>query len=268
MTGTGEGEWTPIEYSFGGGGSQIHDESIAGEFGFTGAPIGGTQILALAVAGIADTFGPDWMTGGWLHVKLIGAAYAGDVMRSVLTAEDGGAHSLKVEKRDGTLSAIGEAGMGNEIPWDSTTDGATASEALFDSLPIGNQYADYEFISNAEDLKTGREYSEWFTTGPSPWGGVVLSPSHVFGLGLRAADVFNPVVPEPRVVQDSPMWAEFWIVLDRVMFPGAKYVLTSHLADKGRSGRMVFQTLQFTITDADGNRCARGRQKYKYFVKE
>ena len=69
-------------------------------------------------------------------------------------------------------------------------------------------------------------------------------------------------------MRNPGIWSAHWLALRQPMMIDALYRMQVRIVDKGRSGRMVFLTSEFTVRDAAGAELAVGRHQVKWFAAE
>ena len=129
-----EGEWRTLGNPSADSAGSIHEETTAREFGFKGGLVTGSIVATRAMPAVVAHFGPAFFEGGWYAFRFIGGIYEGDPVREY-GERDGDGFVAKVEKQDGTLCAVGRAGLGigdaalgPQGAWDPAEDGQRGVE--------------------------------------------------------------------------------------------------------------------------------------------
>jgi len=76
--------------------NKIHDDTVAQQFGFSGALVPGVDVFAYASHPFAAAWGPDFLSGGRLQTRFRRPVYDGDVVTVSCSAVDDGAYDLTV----------------------------------------------------------------------------------------------------------------------------------------------------------------------------
>ena len=119
----------------------IHSTSVAKEYGFRGALVGGATAYGWTVRTIVEALGMEWLDHGWAELKFIQPMYPGDELTVTIT--DHGELSLM---RGEALCLKGTVGTG-DAPWldELTTPtritpqerAATLPRLTLDNAPVG-----------------------------------------------------------------------------------------------------------------------------------
>ncbi len=109
----------------------IHSTSVAQDYGFRGALIGGATAYGWAVRTIVEALGMDWLDHGWAELKFIRPMYPGDEL--VVTVTDNGELSVT---HDGAMCLKGIVGLA-DAPWKAefSVPAQTTPQAQVSSLP-------------------------------------------------------------------------------------------------------------------------------------
>ena len=89
----------------------IHSTSVAQDYGFKGALIGGATAYGWTVRTIIEALGMEWLDHGWAELKFIQPMYPGDTL--VVSVTDAGELTVK---RGDDLCFKGLVGLGDG-PW-------------------------------------------------------------------------------------------------------------------------------------------------------
>lgn len=263
---TYHGRWRRLRNEAAEEKGSIHDDEIARAAGFEAAFVPGNTVGTAAMPAIFDRYGPRWMEGGWCHFKFISPVYEHDEVREVAESVEGADDvSVRIETRKGRLCCLGRAGLGREAPWEPELDGAKGAEDVLPDIEIGLTYDEAEFTVTAEAvtrmLDAAGEESPWYRE-KSPWGGPVVPPEWLMGVALR-----QPAPRELRYegVRGPGIWSAHWLVVRAPLLLGTPYRMGVRIVDKGRAGRMVFLTTEFSVRDEEGAELATGRHQAKWF---
>lgn len=267
-----EGNWLTLGNPSSDSMGSIHEDGTAREFGFKGGLVTGSIVATRAMPAIVEHFGPAIFAGGWYAFRFVGAIYEGDPVRGY-AERDGDELVAKVEKQDGSLCAVGRAGLGtgeaalgSDGAWDPVEDGQRGPERVMLHIPLGVSPFPLEFTPTPEGTarlrEAAREDSEWYTTA-SPWGGPICPPEQLMHYALGLARLHPPSEADAK---GPPIWSHHALIMEGPVLLGRPYVLREWLADKGRGGRTVFMNWQFEVTDAQGRRVATGRHRRSWFA--
>jgi len=268
-----EGTWRQLVNRAANAEGSIHDDKTAQSLGFDEGFVPGTTVGTAALNAVLSHYGWEWMNGGWYSFTFVRPVYVSEEVREVAESiADSRDITVRVLNREGTVSAVGRAGLGTELgpekAWDPAANGSSGPEVLR-LMPVGTVYPPETVTATAADVddllkSAGVGNSEWYTTA-SPAGGPVIMPEFILGPALR-------IIRRPGVVQlgdeakPPPMWAHHMLVVERPMFLDQPYTIAETLVDKGRSSRTLFVTSEFEVRDAAGVRCAIGRHRSKWFA--
>jgi hypothetical protein len=89
--------------------NKIHDDSVAQQFGFSGALVPGVDVLAYATHPFAAAWGADFLTQGRLEGRFRRPVYDGDLVTVSPGSEDGGATAFTLAGDDGEQRCLGRA---------------------------------------------------------------------------------------------------------------------------------------------------------------
>lgn len=107
--------------------NKIHDDTVARQFGFTGALVPGVDVFAYASHPFVAAWGADFLSGGRLFARFRQPVYDGDLV--TVTCRDGadGATDLTLAGDDGEPRSVGTA-------WPAHADDVDASR--FSTVPL------------------------------------------------------------------------------------------------------------------------------------
>jgi hypothetical protein len=176
-----------------GGHASIHDEGIAGQLGFSGAPIEGPTHFSQFDPLLGILWGKAWFEHGTLSVHFQQVVVEGEEVQASVEVDAGGATSvaLRAEKADGSPVLTGTAHLGD--PGDASECRRRLAQArrperlhILDRLAIGLRGASSETVqmsfesscgdlypfSLAQKLASITEPLAWYTSegaAASPW---------------------------------------------------------------------------------------------------
>jgi hypothetical protein len=88
--------------------NKIHDDTVAGRFGFTGGLVPGVDVFAYLAHGPVEIWGRDWLSEGSIYARFDRPVYDGD--EATLTVEgDGGDELILTVTARGVVCASGRA---------------------------------------------------------------------------------------------------------------------------------------------------------------
>jgi hypothetical protein len=177
----------------------IHDDKMAEDLGFSGAPIEGPTHFSQFVPILHEIFGNAWFETGCISAHYQNMVIEGDEVRAYARRPEEGATTTHIwaEKRDGTPVLMGTASIGpdyGETEVDRRIARMQPSDQLviLSELKVGQQGAgnpeqvimdfdqhlgnQYPFSLN-EKLKVITEPSPWYTReegAKSPWGRAII----------------------------------------------------------------------------------------------
>ena len=262
-----QGPWRRLVNSAAASAGSIHDGEAARKAGFEGGFVPGSTVGTLALSAVFDRYGARWMEGGWYSLTFVSPVYEHNDVRAVGEPVSGGDElSVRVETRDRRLCCAGRAGLGDRLPWDPAQDGARGAADVLPGIPIGLELEDTEFTLSPADVRTLAEAAgaeaNWYRED-SPWGGPVIPPERLMVVALRMR-------PPRRLpyegVRPPGMWARHDLLLRRPLLLNTPYWMRERVADKGRAGRTVFLTYEFSVQGGDGEVLAVGRHGVKWIA--
>lgn len=168
----------------------IHDDAMGKKIGMRGGVVAGTIHLDLFPPILVETFGQRWFEQGTISLYFTYALLHDEELRVVMQARPKDDKDVQVEtrleSRDGHIVARGTVSVGspNEKPYLQTLELQSSPREelrILKELESGwetplkdvseTRMALEESLENCEDLL------DWYS-GASPWGSVVLPPSH------------------------------------------------------------------------------------------
>ncbi|MCC6919800.1 MAG: hypothetical protein IT548_11390 [Alphaproteobacteria bacterium] len=154
--------------------NKIHDDEIAGRFGFTGGLVPGVDVFAYMAHIPVAHWGRDWLSQGGMHARFVKPVYDGDETTAHAEAENDDTLALSVTAR-GTLCAGGSATrlepgpMPALLPSAAMPDAATRPKASPQSLRpgqvLGTLHEVYLKDAGLQHLKDTREDPALFDDG-------------------------------------------------------------------------------------------------------
>jgi hypothetical protein len=253
-----------------GGHKSIHDDSMAEELGFKGAPIEGPTHFSQFVPLLHHLWGRDWEEHGCISAHYQNAVVEGEEVRAfVETTERPNYVRIRAEKRDGTPVLEGSATLGPDHP-------ETALEArrkqlrapgrliILRDVKVGyrglrgtvkmdfdtNLGAGYPFTLR-DKLAVITERSSWCTPegGPaSPWGRAII-PLEMMGPLTQYTN------HEARIPVRGPSVGLFVDLEIRMVngpvFVGKEYTVEREVVQLSESRRTESYWVLTTLTDPD-----------------
>ena len=98
--------------------NRIHDDDVARRFGFAGALVPGVELFAYATSPFAAAWGAGWLGGGTIALRFRRPVYDGERVLVIPQASGDGSYGLTLAGPDGTVRAVGTAGLGRQEPPD------------------------------------------------------------------------------------------------------------------------------------------------------
>jgi acyl dehydratase len=98
--------------------NKIHDDSVARQFGFSGALVPGVDVLAYATHPFAAAWGADFLTKGRLEGRFRRPVYDGDAITVTSTPGEDGALGFTVAGDDAEPRCVGRAWTAYDEPVD------------------------------------------------------------------------------------------------------------------------------------------------------
>ena len=173
----------------------IHDDKMAEDLGFSGAPIEGPTHFSQFVPLLHKVFGNDWFTKGCISVHYQNMVVEGEEVQTMVekAPNSSGIVAISAQKRDGTPVLTGTASLGpdyGETELDKRMAKLRPSSQLviLSDLKVGQKGAgnpesvrmdmdqhmgDMYPFSNKQKLEKITETHEFYE-GETPWGGPVI----------------------------------------------------------------------------------------------
>jgi len=176
----------------------IHDDNIAADLGFSGAPIEGPTHFSLFVPLLCEVFGQQWLETGCISSHYQNMVVEGEEVRAFVELPEAGATISRIwaEKRDGTPVLTGTAAIGphhGESELDRRRAKLRPHEQLviLSDLKVGMKGKEAEQVIMDFDQHMGDSYpftlnnklsritelSPWYTEqegNTSPWGRAII----------------------------------------------------------------------------------------------
>ena len=173
----------------------IHDDKMAEDLGFPGAPIEGPTHFSQFVPLLHEVFGDDWFTKGCISAHYQNMVVEGEEVQTMVekAPNSSGMVAIFAQKRDGTPVLTGTASLGpdyGETELDKRISKLRPSSQLviLSDLRVGQKGAgnpeavrmdidqhmgDMYPFSNKQKLEKITENHEFYE-GDTPWGGAVI----------------------------------------------------------------------------------------------
>ena len=173
----------------------IHDDKMAEDLGFSGAPIEGPTHFSQFVPLLHKVFGNDWFAKGCISVHYQNMVVEGEEVQAIIEKahDPSGIVAISAQKRDGTPVLTGTASLGpdyGETELDKRMAKLRPSSQLviLSDLKVGQKGAgnpeyvrmdmdqhmgDMYPFSNKQKLEKITETHEFYE-GETPWGGPVI----------------------------------------------------------------------------------------------
>lgn len=262
------GRWRKLANISADNKGSIHDDEAAQKLGFRGAFVPGSVVGTAALEGAFEHFGSRFLERGWYDLTFVSPVYEQDDVRALAEPVDGDDLAVRVEDAGGRLCCSGRTGLDGALPWRAEDDGGHGAEGVLPGVAPGTEFESRAFSvmpRDIEPLLTGSgEVSEWYTT-KSPWGGPVVPPERLQRIALDISRTRRLTVSG---VREPGMWAGHALVMRAPLFLGRVYTMSERVVDKGRSGRAIFLTYEFRVTNGAGEEVAVGRHKVKWLAAE
>lgn len=267
---TFEGRWRQLVNLSADRKGSIHDDEQAQKMGFRGGFVPGSTVATAAMPAVVKLLGKQWFEGGWYTFNFIAPVYVDEEVREVAETE-GAEAMIKVVARDDRLCCVGRAGLGFQPAWDAARDGQRGAEGVFPEIAIGREVGTIDFNTAPDEVRamidSAGDATPWYKAA-SPWGGAILPPEWLHRVALQLGRQLDGAEKLPITgVREPSMWAEHAVAFAQPLFAGKPYRLREWVADKGVSGRTLFITYEFAVTEGDKT-VAIGRHKVKWFAAE
>jgi len=94
--------------------NKIHDDTVARQFGFTGALVPGVEVFAYATQPFAAAWGEDFLTRGVMEMQFRKPVYDGDLVTVDAARDDEGGCAVSLAGPDGEVRARGRAALAEQ----------------------------------------------------------------------------------------------------------------------------------------------------------
>ena len=198
--------------------ASIHDESVAGDLGLTGAPIEGPTHLSQFDPLLTARWGRRWFERGCISAHFVTMCVEGDQVRASVDAQpqDPGTVQISAQKTDATPVLVGTAAIGDqpdtEVRRRLARARPPATPVILEQLEVGQRGLDTEPVTMGLDTHMGELYpftlreklakitesSPWYSTA-SPWGGPIIPFEMVSVLTMSTSHRAGFVRREPSV---------------------------------------------------------------------
>ncbi|MEM7140256.1 MAG: hypothetical protein AAF548_04425 [Actinomycetota bacterium] len=251
-----------------GGHASIHDDDMAADLGFSGAPIEGPTHFSQFVPLCAEVFGRAWFERGCISSHYQNMVVEGEEVRAFVEVPPAGATSTRAwaEKADGTPVLEASVSIGpdhGETVLDARRANLRAPERLviLEDIHVGmTGRADEAVVMGldqhmgnlypftlAQKLERITERSPWYD-GDSPWGGPIIPLEMISVLTEYTAHSAGFPVKGPSV----GLFADQQITLiDGPLMVGTPYVIRREVLAMSESRRTESYWVMATVHDAD-----------------
>lgn len=257
-----------------GGHASIHDDDMAADLGFSGAPIEGPTHFSQFVPLCAEVFGQDWFERGCISSHYQNMVVEGEEVRAFVTVPAEGATSARAwaEKADGTPVLDASVSIGpdhGETVLDARRARLRPPERLviLEDIHVGMTGRADETVSMGPDQHMGNLYpftlaqkleriterSPWYD-GDSPWGGAIVPLEMISVLTEYTAHSAGFPVKGPSV----GLFADQEIkLIDGPLMVDTPYVIRRKIVAMSESRRTESYWVMATVHDAetDAVRC-------------
>jgi hypothetical protein len=202
------------------GHASVHDESVAGDLGLSGAPIEGPTHFSQFDPLLMRLFGPAWFERGCISAHFQNMCVEGDEVRAGVLHDGSEARVARIdaEKADGTPVLTGTAHVGDREDTEvrSRLERARGRPlerpVILDQLSVGQRGTDREEVTMGMDTHMGELYpftladklehitepSPWYRDA-SPWGGPIVPTEMVSVLAMATSKQAGFQVRQPSV---------------------------------------------------------------------
>jgi hypothetical protein len=201
------------------GHASVHDESVAGDLGLSGAPIEGPTHFSQFDPLLVRLFGPAWFERGCISAHFQNMCVEGDEVRAGVL-HDGGSPVARIdaEKADGTpvLTGTAHVGDGEDTEVRARLERARGRPlerpVILDQLSVGQRGTSTEQVTMGMDTHMGELYPfsladklehitescAWYRDA-SPWGGPIIPTEMVSVLAMATSREAGFKVRQPSV---------------------------------------------------------------------
>ncbi len=267
---TYQGRWRQLVNLSANRKGSIHDDEQAKKMGFRSGFVPGSTVATAAMPALVELLGKQWMEGGWYTFNFVSPVYVDEEVREEAEVE-GDETLLKVIARDNRVCCVGRAGLGFKLAWDPERDGKRGAEGVFPKIDMGRHVGSTEFTVSADEIQpmlgSAGDETPWYRDS-SPWGGGVVPPEWLHRVARLITVDENDELRLPfEGIRPPSMWAEHALSQSQPLLLDKTYTMSEKVVDKGVSGRTLFITYEFEVSDG-GKQLAVGRHKVKWFASE
>lgn len=248
--------------------ASIHDETVAGDLGLTGAPIEGPTHLSQFDPLLAARWGRRWFERGCISAHFVTMCVEGDEVRASLDtqASDPTTVAISAQKSDATPVLVGTASIAEDPDTEVRRRLARArppeTPVILEALSVGQRGLDTEPVTMGLDTHMGELYpftlreklekitepSPWYS-GPSPWGGPIIPFEMVSVLTMSTSHRAGFVRREPSVGLFLDLEVR---MLDGPLLVDVPYTLEREIVALGESRRTESYWTATTVCSPDG----------------
>jgi len=253
----------------------IHDDKMAEDLGFSGAPIEGPTHFSQFVPLLAEIFGQAWFEKGCISSHYLNMVVEGEEVRAFAERPDDGATITRIwaEKRDGTPVLSGTASLGpvyepSELDQRRAKLRDSDQLVILAELSVGMKGKKDELVSMGFDQHMGdlypfslndklrgiTELSSWYTAeggADSPWGKAIIPLEMISVLTQFSSREAGFPVKGPAV----GLFADQEIKLvDGPLFVGQEYRLQREIVALSESRRVESNWVMTSVYEADSGK--------------
>ena len=254
------------------GHASVHDESIAGDLGLSGAPIEGPTHFSQFDPLAFELWGERWFAEGCMSAHFQTMVVEGESVTATVTqSADNNLARIDAAKADGTPVLTGTVSVGDAGPTElderltkmrerdagelfivdqvevglrTTVDGPICVDA---DTPNGHLYP----FSLAQKLDAITEPSPWYAADHTPWGGSIL-PFEMYSVLTNQVGNSLPVRgPAVGLFIDLEVRAH-----GRPLMVGQEYRLEREVVAVGQSRKVESHWVRTTVSDASSGELA------------
>lgn len=143
--------------------NRIHSDEVAAQYGFAGGLVPGVGVYAYLTHPIVEALGCEWLERGTMTAKFLKPVYDGEAVavHAVVSSADPHTISLELYNPNGTLCAVGQAGLPLSPSLPDPADypfcplPETRLPATIQALPAGMTLGSLEKRLNLTEMETG-----------------------------------------------------------------------------------------------------------------
>ena len=253
----------------------IHDDKMAEDLGFSGAPIEGPTHFSQFVPLLVEVFGQAWFETGCISSHYLNMVVEGEEVRAFVQRPVDGAKIVRIwaEKRDGTpvlsgTASIGPAYAASELDQRRAKLRKPDQLVILSELVVGMKGKQDEIVSMGFDQNMGdlypfslndklkgiTELSPWYTDeggAGSPWGQAIIPLEMISVLTQYSSREAGFPVKGPAV----GLFADQEIkLIDGPLFVGKKYRLQREIVTLSESRRVESNWVMTSVFEADSGK--------------